>query len=168
MRVYVCDKQTHQYLHMYLCSVPSSALYFLRSSISSLRMEFSTCFRGNMWWYLMETTFRLVCAPPSFITQGARIPHGCWWTVLTCSVTAAWKAFSSSFVVCRMLYFIMTKVTDCELQMEDGRIAHIQYEHDGTFLQEQQVEPRADYNFFFLCYRLYYAAFKFELVITAW
>uniref|UniRef100_A0A9J8B5N7 Zinc finger protein 335 n=1 Tax=Cyprinus carpio carpio TaxID=630221 RepID=A0A9J8B5N7_CYPCA len=34
------------------------------------------------------------------------------------------------------------------IQMEDGRIAHIQYEHDGTFLQEQQVEPRADYKFF--------------------
>lgn len=24
-------------------------------------------------------------------------------------------------------------------QMEDGQIAHIQYEHDGTLLQEQQV-----------------------------
>lgn len=23
--------------------------------------------------------------------------------------------------------------------MEDGQIAHIQYEHDGTLLQEQQV-----------------------------
>lgn len=36
------------------------------------------------------------------------------------------------------------KNSNCELQMEDGRIAHIQYEHDGTFLQEQQVEPRAE------------------------
>ncbi|XP_037391770.1 zinc finger protein 335 isoform X5 [Pygocentrus nattereri] len=25
------------------------------------------------------------------------------------------------------------------IQMEDGQIAHIQYEHDGTFLQEQQI-----------------------------
>uniref|UniRef100_A0A8C1Q3C0 C2H2-type domain-containing protein n=1 Tax=Cyprinus carpio TaxID=7962 RepID=A0A8C1Q3C0_CYPCA len=49
------------------------------------------------------------------------------------------------------------------IQMEDGRIAHIQYEHDGTFLQEQQVEPRADYKFFkyfFLYYSLFYAALK--------
>lgn len=28
----------------------------------------------------------------------------------------------------------------CVFQMEDGQIAHIQYEHDGTFLQEQQVD----------------------------
>uniref|UniRef100_A0A8C1KA97 Zinc finger protein 335 n=1 Tax=Cyprinus carpio TaxID=7962 RepID=A0A8C1KA97_CYPCA len=36
------------------------------------------------------------------------------------------------------------------IQMEDGRIAHIQYEHDGTFLQEQQVESRAEYRHVFL------------------
>ncbi|XP_051758484.1 zinc finger protein 335-like isoform X3 [Ctenopharyngodon idella] len=30
------------------------------------------------------------------------------------------------------------------IQMEDGRIAHIQYEHDGTFLQEQQIALSQD------------------------
>uniref|UniRef100_A0A673I799 Zinc finger protein 335 n=1 Tax=Sinocyclocheilus rhinocerous TaxID=307959 RepID=A0A673I799_9TELE len=48
------------------------------------------------------------------------------------------------------------------IQMEDGRIAHIQYEHDGTFLQEQQVEARAEckHVFFYIYYSLYYAAIK--------
>ncbi|XP_051509364.1 zinc finger protein 335-like isoform X2 [Myxocyprinus asiaticus] len=30
------------------------------------------------------------------------------------------------------------------IQMEDGQIAHIQYEHDGTFLQEQQIALSQD------------------------
>ncbi|XP_051524700.1 zinc finger protein 335-like isoform X3 [Myxocyprinus asiaticus] len=31
------------------------------------------------------------------------------------------------------------------IQMEDGEIAHIHYEHDGTFLQEQQIDGQIQY-----------------------
>lgn len=96
---------------------------------------------------------------PKFQNSSWLFSDGCEQTHLICYCSLK----SIFIIICGLLDVIFHHYdknnSDCELQMEDGRIAHIQYEHDGTFLQEQQVEPRADYTIF-LCYSLYYAAFK--------
>lgn len=128
-------------------------------------MEFSTCFRGNMWWYLMETTFRLVCALS--IIHNPRVQNSSWLLInsslmamsrLTWSVTAAWKAFLLSFVVCYISsWWQRILIVNCRWRM-DGSLT-FSMSMTGRFCRSNRLSPE-QITRFFLCCSLYYAAFK--------
>ncbi len=154
--VYVCDKQTHSrpsYVLVFsalFCPVFSQVQYIISQDGVQhlLPREYVVVSDGNHIQVSMCSFYHSYPKGPEFLmVVDEQFSDGYEQTHLICYCSLK----SIFIIVCGLLYFIMmTKNSDCELQMEDGRIAHIQYEHDGTFLQEQQVEPRAYFTIFFM------------------